>query len=200
MTGATAPVCRYCGSDQLHAVEREISWRYVDWQYSPAVPERVTPDGYTIPATPAGWHTGDEWGDTVGDSGGDTVGIVCGDCGAQVGDDDGRADFAASELITTRGAYIRAHPVKPWRVAVQRITDPGDTGYEWGPPDVMGYRASVKVREPIPATVELGTVTVNARDAREALEKAGQSGMVDGRYPWRPAPGAVAEPVEAVPV
>jgi hypothetical protein len=198
MTGATAPVCRHCGSDELHAVERSVSWRYVDWQYSPATPARVTPDGYTVPATLAGWYTGEEWGDDVGDSDSTTVGIVCGACYAQVGDDDGSADFDAGELITTRGAYIRTHPVRRWRVKVRRIKTPGDPGYEWGPPDANGYRTTIQARPRVAPTYQHRTVTVEARDAREAIEKAGQSGKVDGRYPWRPV-SDLGQPAEAVP-
>lgn len=200
MTAAelNAPVCRHCGADaeNLHSIERATSWRYVDWQYSPAVPERIieptaTSPGGVIPAVPAGWHTGDEWGDDVGDSDAHTVGIACGSCYVEVhfdahDNEDGK-EHDAGELITTAAAFARSHPLRRWSVAVERVKVRGDRGEE---PvrladDSIEWR---KVREPVAEVREHRRQTVTARTEREAIASAGQNGMQpDGSYPWRPA-------------
>jgi hypothetical protein len=163
MTDLGVPVCRHCGSDELHAIESRIEWRYVDWIRDPATQK---------------WVTGNNWGDEVGDSTSDTVGIVCGGCNAEVACEGYSSDkWDAADLIVTREEYEATHPVKEWIVPVERIIR-----------QEVGDHAT---RYPM----ETGERRVMARDAREARDLAGESGMQpDGSYPWRPSYPASAVP------
>lgn len=137
-TTANDPVCRVCGSDDLAAVEQAVSWRRVNF----------VPDGK------GRWVTGDEWAsDDVGDQSSETIGVACTDCNTETEGD-------AGQLITTRAAYNRAHPLRPWWVIVERL------------------HADRTARD-------RSKRRVSARGPRDAIEKANESGMVQGQYPWR---------------
>lgn len=122
------PVCRHCGSEEIHSIERATSWRYVDWVYSPGSPDREV-DGGIVPGQRPGWYTGDDWGDDVGDADAESVGIACGGCYAEIWFEQGQS---SKDLITTRGAYNRAHPVRRWKVTLTTWTDKPDGTREKG--------------------------------------------------------------------
>ena len=156
------PVCRHCGSDELHAIEKRIEWRRVDWLFDGASGE---------------WVTGENWGDEVGDSTGETVGVACGECYAEVAADGYEGKWNANDLILSREAYNDAHPPRLWRVAVSRWVSLPD-----------GDHSTER---------EHAVRLITARDAREASELAGEYGMQDGLYPWRPDYPTTAVPAEA---
>jgi hypothetical protein len=195
------PCCRFCGAGpaNLHSVEASISWRYVNWEHLPAAPDQPIPgrtDGAVYPGHPAGWYTGDDWGDDVGDSDTESIGVACGNCYTVVRWDED-PERRASDLITTRRAYNRAHPVRLWRVELHRIVTPAKyESTETPDPDYPNsYRiTSVKLADEVK---ESKVVEVRARDAREAMESSWTQGMApDGTYPWVPMYGAQPEPVE----
>lgn len=112
MTDLLAPVCRHCGNDELHSIEKQISWQRVNWICHPEI----------------GWVTGEEWGDTVGDSSSDSVGIACGYCYAEEADFSGGGKWDAGALIVTREEYEATHPVLTWIVNVERLVRPWALG------------------------------------------------------------------------
>lgn len=128
---------------------------------------------------PDGWERDDDTWDDSDDGGeSESIGVACQSCYAQ--------EEAPDDIITTRAAYNRAHPARDWWVIVERYQGTGPT-YERGPDG-----------QPIPMPKERTKRRVRAHDRREALDLAGESGMVNDRYPWRPihwmTSGSITDP------
>lgn len=192
-------VCRHCGSNDLASIEKSIDWQRVTFV--------KTDDGIEV--------QDDTWGDIVGDSSSETIGAVCIRCYAEEYDEPDAAPDeeprtpATTRAFVTRSEFDATHPVKTWTVQRRRLgktltwmvsghIDEGALMY-WSNDQGWVDHASADRYDtndgnlpdggrwvPDKREEESDSVTVEARTQWNAMERAGEYGMVDGRYPWRP--------------